>query len=270
MRALGLSAETQHVREHPVIDPGVTRRPSRKRVLLAVYIDYLIFTAAYQPVAWALRSVAPASNWFVALAVFAVLRGVASLLNRSSPGTWSLGIRYESHLGMRPRAVLNERLVARSRWWTLAAGTLLVLEGSKNAVRWTQGLPIEPLLGAGTPHGMAAASITLLGLANIVAGALTLRTRVAGAALGIAVLAGEFAATVANREAFERWAADAVVARRGLQGIPVRDGEIEMMQTVATTVLPFAIAMGIGWLSLVAFHFRRSSDGSRAPQPSAQ
>jgi hypothetical protein len=59
-----------------------------------------------------------------------------------------------------------------------------------------------------------------------------------------------------HRDAFREWASQAVLARRTLQGIPVREGEIEMMQAMTATVLPAAIAVGAIWLVLVTLRFR--------------
>lgn len=224
--------------------------PSRKRQLLALYVDYLIFTAAYQPIAWVLRSMASVDNWFIAPAVFVGLRGVAWALKLLAPGQWALGIHGGQTLTVEPR------ILQRERWWTVAAGVLLVLEGSKNAVRWTQGLPVEPLLGLSAPEWIATTAITMFGGINIAAGLLILRTRFAGALLGIGVLGAEVLAAAVHRDGFRQWAGQAVVARRALQGLPVRDGEIEMMQFLMATGLPALIGVGVIWLSVVAVSFR--------------
>ena len=235
-------------------DVDTTRTPSIARRLLAIYIDYLVFAAAYQPIAWTLRTVAePISHWLVALAVFAVLRTVASRLRLVLPGKWALGISPWRDGGVEPQ------LLRREKWWTMAAGTLLVLEGSKNAVRWTQGLPIEPLLGPDAPQTILIILITVLGALNIVSGLLTLRTRVAGPVLGAGVLGVELVASIINRDAFKQWTADAVVARRALQGIAVRPGEVELMQWLTLNILPVALLLGALWLLAAAARFKKWS-----------
>jgi hypothetical protein len=226
--------------------------PSRKRQLLALYVDYLTFTAVYQPIAWAIRSTAAMDIWLLGLAVFVCLRGVAWILKVALPGQWALGIKTG------PASMVDPRILERERWWTATAGALLVLEGSKNLVRWTQGLPIEPLLVLAAPPWMATAAITILGGLNVAAGLLILRTHVAGAVIGIGVLGTEVLATLIHREDFREWAGQAVVARRGLQGLPVRDGEVEMMQQLTATILPVVIAIGIIWLLAIALRFRSS------------
>lgn len=224
--------------------------PSRKRQILALYVDYLGFTAVYQPIAWAVRSVFTLDHWLVTLAAFAGLRGVAWALKLWMPGQWALGIRSGK------MATMESRILARERWWTATAGTLLVLEGSKNLVRWTQGLPVEPLLGLASPQWLAVMAITIFGGLNVIAGLLILRTRMAGAAIGIGVLSAEALAAVIHRDDFRQWAGQAVIARRSLQGVPLRDGEVEMMQMLTTSVLPAMIAVGAIWLLVVALRFR--------------
>jgi hypothetical protein len=240
----GLRAGAQDEQEQLLI------RPSRKRQLLALYVDYLVFTAVYQPFAWAVRSTVALDNWLLGLAVFAGLRGVAWALKLWLPGQWALGIRTG------PMAMVESRILERERWWTATAGTLLVLEGSKNLVRWTQGLPVEPLLGLAAPQWMAVSAITILGGLNVVAGLLILRTRLAGAVIGIGVLGAEALAAMIHRDDFRQWAREAVIARRGLQGLPLREGEVEMMQMLTATVLPAVIAVGVIWLLVVGARFR--------------
>jgi hypothetical protein len=225
--------------------------PSRKRRLLALYVDYLVFSAVYQPAAWAIRSTAPVDNWLVALAVFGGLRAVAAwVLKLTTPGPWALGIQAGTE------ATVDTRILERERWWTATAGTLLVLEGSKNLVRWTQGLPVAPLLGLSSPLWMATSAITILGGLNVIAGLLVLRTRLVGAVIGMGVLGVEALAAIVYRDDFREWAGQAVVARRTLQGLPLRQGEVEMMQTLNGTVLPAAIAVGVVWLLLIAVRFK--------------
>ena len=227
-------------------------RPSRKRQLLALYIDFLVFSAVYQPLVWALRSTVPLDNWPATLAVFGILRAAAWALKRAMPGQWALGI------DSGPAPIVAPHVLARERWWTMTAAALLVLEGSKNAVRWTQGLPVEPLLGLAAPQWMATMAITIFGGLNILAGLLIFRTRPLGAAIGTGVLGVEALAAIVHRADFHEWASQAVLARRSLQGLPVREGEVAMMQALTTTVLPGVLVAAALWLLFVAAHFRRN------------
>jgi hypothetical protein len=233
-------------------------KPSKKRQALALYIDYLLFSAVYEPTAWILNYGGASANWLVALAIFASLEAVVWLMQWASPGRWALGIVTEPVFGQ------ESKIRDREAWWTAAAGTLLILEGSKNLVRWTQGLPVEPLLGSASPEWLAVLAKSALGALNVLAGLLVLRTNWTGAIVGVAVLAVELFASLVYRAEFQEWAARAVVARRELQGIPVRDGEIQFMQTVLTDVLPLAIGVWLIWLLAIAWRFR--SEPADAPE----
>jgi hypothetical protein len=138
----------------------------------------------------------------------------------------------------------------------MAAGTLLILEGSKNLVRWTQGLPIEPLLGSASPEWLAILAKSALGALNVLAGLLVLRTNWTGAVIGSCALGVELLASLVYRSEFQQWVGRAVVARRALQGIPVREGEIQFMQAMTLNVAPLAMGVALIWLLAVAWWLR--------------
>ena len=229
-------------------------KPSTKRRILAVYVDFLLFNGIYAPAAWLIEAAGgPRPNVIAHVLVFVVLRAALTRLLNASPGRWALGI-----VGGR-EAVLDEAISRREAWWTVLVGTLLVLEGSKNLVRWTQGLPPAPIFGLAIPDELAFVSISTLGALNLVAGLLILRTNMIGAIVGGGVLAVELAGTLVHRTAFQNWAVRAVAARRQLQGLPVRDGEVEFMQMFASVGLPIAMGVGVLCLLAVANRFRTRS-----------
>jgi hypothetical protein len=227
-------------------------RSSSKRNLLALYLDFVLFSAIFTPAAWLIKraggpEIAPMMSYVLfGLVWIGFLRALGV-----SPGRWAIGI------SRGPEAVVDGSILDRETWWTMLAGTLLVLEGSKNLVRWTQGLPPPPLLGEAGPEAAAFATVCVIGLANVAAGIQTLRTNPLGAFVGAGIVALESAATILNRQAFRDWAEGSVTARRALQGIPVRHGEVEFMQDVASMYLPIGLALGVVWLVAVAIHFQR-------------
>lgn len=226
-------------------------RASFKRLLLAIYIDFLVYASVLYVPSWLVSEALEIDPSALTWAVFVAVEAGVWLAGRGSVGRWALGI------GPRPDLLVEPGLTTRERWWTLLAGVLLVLEGSKNLVRWTEGLPIAPLLGPDLSHVVAAATISALGLLNVGAGLLVLRTSWVGAVLGAVIIVAETAGTLLHRDAFRQWAADNVVTRRALQGLPVRPDEIATMQMLTTDVMPGVMALGAVWLIAVAVRFKR-------------
>jgi hypothetical protein len=120
-------------------------------------------------------------------------------------------------------------------------------------------MPVEPLLGLSAPAWRARTAITIFGGLNLAAGLLVLRTRLIGAVIGIGVLGVEALAAIIHRDDFREWAGQAVEARRALQGLPLREGEVEMMQAMTATVFPAVLAIGAIWLLVVAMRFKGRS-----------
>lgn len=226
-------------------------RASLKRLLLAVYIDFLVYASVLHVPSWLASRSLDFDASFLTWALFIAVEAVVWLAGRGSIGRWALGI------GPRPDLAVDGVLMTRERWWTMLAGVLLVLEGSKNLVRWTEGLPIAPFLGPDTPQWMAASMISTIGLLNICAGLAVLRAYWIGAAAGAVFCLLEVAGVLANRGAFEQWAAENVLARRALQGLPVRPDEVEVMQMLTVDVMPSAMAVGALALLAVALHLFR-------------
>jgi len=228
---------------------------SPRRRLLAYYIDFLVFTALYAPLAWALRSIISAPEPLTTVVVFILLRVIVGFLRLRSPGESALG------LDSGPSPMVHERLFTRERWWTMVAAVMLVLDGSKNVVRWTQGLPVEPLFGLAAPAWMATSAITALGAVKMMSGLLVFRTQWIGAAMGLVVLGVEMAAALVHREDFLRWAGQSLIARRAMQGRELHAGELQQALMFTSVVLPVVSAIGALWLVLVLVRFRSADRG---------
>lgn len=224
---------------------------SRARGWLAVYVDYLFFAAIWAPLSWSLRDTVAVGGPAIALAVFAALRLAIVRFVGATPGYAALGISWTS-TGLS----VDAALARRETWWTIAAGVLLVLEGSKNLVRWTEGLTPPPLFGVGLEPGPSFLAISLVGALNVAAGLLVLRMRPIGALIAILGSAAELASFALGGEALASWIVRRTLERRELQGLPVREGEIEFMQAVLPAGVIGAALVGIVWLVCV---YRRAS-----------
>lgn len=143
-------------------------------------------------------------------------------------------------------------------WWTILLGTALVLEGSKNLVRWTQGLPPLPVFGAEADGG-AFLMLSVLGILNMIAGLLVLRCRPIGPLLGLCASALELLSIAVSWPRLDDWLARRVEARRALQGREVGADEIEFMQGIYPTGVIAGLIVATVWLILTYVRLRRTN-----------
>ena len=232
---------------------------SKKRRLLGVYVDYLLFAAVAAPVLWIVQSRGLRPHWAVPLVAFAVVE--SSLIKKlgSSAGYWALGIvRFENG------AVVEPSIKRRERWWTILLGVGLILDGTKNVVRWTEGLPPLPVFGSEASVG-AFVVISALGAGNIGAGLGILRCKSAGALMGMAVFVLNTGALALSWSGIEGWLAARMSIRNELRGRgPVTAEQITEFQgvfyaTLAVGALLTAVGLILAWL-----RFRR--EDAEAPK----
>lgn len=227
---------------------GCMVRPTKKRFLLAGYVDLLLYLTLASALSWGLRA---AFSWGLALAAFVVLACGAIAVGRS-PGLMVLGVTRRARVfEVRPPWILRER------WWTTLAGLVGLLSGSKEAVRWTQGLPPPPFMGLSLSWDVAAAVVTASGTLTIVAALGVLATRTWAALLGCGLSILATVSWVASWAQIPAWVEARTIARRAAQGLVVRDGEIATMQWMLPGGALLAGIVGGVWLFGVFWHFRR-------------
>ena len=237
--------------------------PSRRRRLLAVYLDFLLLGAPIHLALWALRQKLPwidAGSVPLRLGWFAVIEWLLISRLKWSPGNYALGIV------LRPLAPLegaiapaDERkeprvdpgLLERERWWTVLAGVLFVLDGAKLMVRWTEWSRPMPFLGMALADGPSAATQVVLGVAEAAAGIGVLRLSPAAAAGGVAMAVLVMVSTLMSWALLPDWIAHDVIGRRAVQGLPVREGEVETMQALIPPFMVVVAAIEALWMALV-------------------
>ncbi|GEM_PF-911917 len=226
----------------PTIDLTRSMPASRGRLLLAAYLDFLIFSVMWGLFVFVIYFIDPKlanQPWYVRLFIFSLLEVVLLRLNFQSPGAMMLGIRFikvRSHRagldriwqGRIPLVDLN--IKNSESWFTLAVGVYFFLEGSKTLIRWTMWTPPMPVFGVQTGE---AATVLL----NLALGALEMyiayeifRLRFRALLVGIPLFTASIVSIVMSWELWDPWIAEYVTRRRDYQGLPVRPNEIETMQ----------------------------------------
>lgn len=221
--------------------------------LLAFYLDFIIahafVTLAGAGLARAGIALADYGGVFAPLAEPGKARlagfGLAALLVlvfrrlNAAPGTWLVAVA-GSWWGdpARPRL-----------WPNLLLGTFFVLDGLKQAVRWSQLDAVLPVFGLLETGPLKIAVLLAMGALYIASGAMLLRLAPRARLAGLAALAASAVSLVMSLPVLPEGLARAQAARRAAQGLPMREGEIESLQAM----LPWAL--GLMGLLLVLLYF---------------
>ena len=130
---------------------------SKKRLVLSVYIDFLLFSALWGLGSYFLVTEGDTPFW-LQLAVFSVLEAML-MWQFSSPGLYFLSIyslKRSTTLPDGPGSlaigsfVVEPAVYEEENWLTMLLGVVCILEGAKSMVRWTQWAVPIPLLGMPT------------------------------------------------------------------------------------------------------------------------
>ncbi|HET9482008.1 MAG TPA: hypothetical protein VFP98_09660 [Candidatus Polarisedimenticolia bacterium] len=136
-------------------------------------------------------------------------------------------------------------------------GILAILDGAKGFVRWTLWPPQIPLFGIQLGETASAIVQMALGAPEAAIGMAALRQAPRLLRLGLVYYGLVTASALAGRRLLPGWIEASVVARRAYQGLPVRDGEVEFMQSIMPAVLVFGPLLMGGWLLLVLLRFSK-------------
>ena len=196
---------------------------SKKRLLLSWYIDFLLFMTLWVLLSYFLNlgEIIPFWSPYV---LFIIIRAFAGKYV-GSIGYLFLGIDKES-------STVRSYIFERENWLTILLGVLFVLEGTKQLVRWTQLFVSQPVLGFFPDETTQVLIQLIFGASSIVAGYWFLRLDIKGFYLGIVVALFHLVSDALSWQLWDPVVEKMVIARRELQGIPVREGEIEFMQSL--------------------------------------
>jgi len=198
-----------------------TYQVSKKRLFLLWYIDFLFFMTFWGLLSYFIDLVAKLPFWMPYL-LFVVIRAISGKYI-GSIGYLFLGIDKESK-------TVHPKLFERENWITILLGVLLIMEGTKQLVRWTQIFVPQPVFGF-FPNDLTQVIMHIfLGIFSILAGYWFLKLNIKGLYLGVSVALLNIVSDALSWNLWDPVVENMVIARRELQGLPVRDGEIEFMK----------------------------------------
>lgn len=193
---------------------------SRQRVLLATYLDFLIYACVYTMVGYAVGGLVEMYAWG-----FALVTSIATRVKHlRSPARYLLGIGLDNRV--------DDRVWLRESYISLTLGTFLIMEASKQFVRWSQFMVPEPHFGI-MLNGVPLIAVHLINALVLgLAAGLILRTHGLGWLLAAVGVLANLISAVLSRPLWDGYVSEYVTTIRGLQNRPLREGEIEFMQMV--------------------------------------
>jgi hypothetical protein len=233
---------------------------SRLRLLLATYIDFMLFGVVWE-VALHFSGFYDLNYLFKMLGF--VLFELLLYWRFGSPGLVFMSISAYTYNHNRDRLrgnpfkkqlLVDPNIYRRENWFTILLAVVMILEGSKQFVRWTMWTPPLPYFGFETTIYISAFISMALGVGNVIAGYLLLKLRRTAMYLTLSLSTVYVVSAIMSWEMWDGTAETMVRARRAFQGIPVRPGEVEIMQFL----LPEAIvAVAAAFLLAVIFVRKR-------------
>lgn len=206
--------------------------------LLSLYLDFILVNAFvtlgsfFLGRAWGYVA-GDGTPWYAEVGISILLVGLARGLGLSAGDRLLAPARDMAEDEARPRL-----------WPNLVLGTFLLLEGLKQMVRWSQLDAVMPVFGLAETSPLKAALLIAMGALYVAAGALVLRFAPRARLATLATLAVSALSLALSWRLLPDAIARVQAARRELQGLPLREGEVEAMQAM----LPW---LAVGGLVLI-------------------
>ena len=230
---------------------------SRKRILLALYLDYLVLSPVLAVGLFLSTGQFDVPTW-QELIVLSIYEAILYHMT-DSPGFRLLSMKKAGHsthpAGQFPVAadtlLVDPQVYFHEHWQTILIGLLFVAEGSKQMVRWAMWIPPLPLFGIATNGTTFAAYSMILGSLLMFTGYMFLRLKPLGFWLGTGIAALMALSTTMSWNQWDGIARDLLVRRRSFQGLPVRSGEVEFLQAILPEALIAFLLLTIVLMVLV-------------------
>ncbi|WP_367154510.1 hypothetical protein [Methylomonas sp. HYX-M1] len=193
---------------------------SKKRKILAIYIDLLLFLTFKELFEYFFESVLPFLAWIIAFGL------ILYMSNKFLPSPGKHFLSIEKDNTVEPIIYENES------WLTLLLGVLLILEGTKNLVRWTEFMVPMPFFGIFIDSAAQIIFSVIAGILFLLSGYLILKLKMPGLLLGIGITIVTIVSSLLSWDLWDPFITQMVEARRNFQDIPVRESEVEFMNMI--------------------------------------
>lgn len=222
---------------------------SKKRLLISWYIDFLFFMSFWGLLSYFMKLEESVPFW-APYAAFLVIRALTSKFI-GSIGYSFLSIDKSS-------MCVEENILRRENWLSILLGVLLVLEGTKQLVRWTQMFVSQPAFGYFPDQTIQIVIHLAFGSISILAGYWFLKLDIRGFIAGISVALINLISIGLSWKLWDPVVEQMVLIRREVQGIPVRDGEVEMMQSLMPEGMLAVATVGIITMAITYPKFKNA------------
>lgn len=232
---------------------------SKKRMILSVYIDYIIISTLVGLFSIFIlnnKEVPVYINIIIVLAIEALIAW-----NSGSPGMKFLSIANskipltdENGNTLLKRVMLVDKTIYNNEnIISLFTGILLVLEGSKQIIRWALWTSPMPFLIFQTDSMTFPVISIISGLIFLYSGYHILHLNIKGILISSIVIIIDIITTVINWSKWDEFAKIEIISRREYQGLPVDNKQLEFMQSI---VPEYLLAFTIVLLILVLISYR--------------
>jgi hypothetical protein len=196
---------------------------SRKRLILSWYIDFLFFISLWMLLDYFFEVEVLAPVW-LPYTLFVAIRLITQKYI-GSIGLISLSINKDT-------MQVNETVYDNENWITIFLGVLLILEGTKKLVRWTEIYVSQPVFGFFPDDNTQIIIYVVYGMLSILAGYWFLKLNIKGLFLGLSIVLVNMTSDALSWRLWDPVVEEMVLKRRETYGIPVREGEVEFMQSI--------------------------------------
>lgn len=244
-------------------DPEGWAPASKKRLLLALYIDWVVFSVIWWLALYGVGQMFPALETVslsIQIAAFLALEVVFCRIDLPAPGRHFLSIRLAKvrvHDDTLAR-ILNHRLPYipetikdNESWMSMILATLFVNTAGKTLTRWSMWAPPLPVFGTTLDPAQGIGVYLLLGAVEMGIGYMIFKLQRGALLLGTAYFGAHLVSTWLSWDLWDAWMREYTIQRRSFQGIPLRDGEIEQMQSLVPEAILAFLTAGLLWLWLL-------------------